>query len=228
MKKILSIISIIICITMLSNLTALAVDFETETLPIYKSKLDETGSDFETDPIGFETEKISISKCSISNIVAKTYSGKAKTQSPTVKYKKTTLKKGTDYTLSYKNNTKVGTATVTITGKGSYKGSVKKTFKINPKGTTISKLSKPKSKQIKVSWKKQKTQTTGYQIQIATNSSFTKSKKLYTISKNTSSYKTLKSLKKNKKYYVRIRTYKKIGDKKYYSSWSKYKSIKTK
>ena len=107
-------------------------------------------------------------------------------------------------------------------------GSVKKTFKITPKGTTISKLSKPKSKQIKVSWKKQKTQTTGYQIQIATNSSFTKSKKLYTISKNTSSYKTLKSLKKNKKYYVRIRTYKKIGDKKYYSSWSKYKSIKTK
>ena len=45
----------------------------------------------------------------------------------------TTLKKGTDYTVSYKNNKKVGKATVIIKGKGSCVGTVKKTFKIKKK-----------------------------------------------------------------------------------------------
>ena len=52
---------------------------------------------------------------------------------PTVKSGTTKLKEGTDYTVSYANNTKVGTATVTVKGKGKYTGTVKKTFKItNP------------------------------------------------------------------------------------------------
>lgn len=40
------------------------------------------------------------------------------------------MKNGTDYTVSYSNNTKVGTAKVTITGKGNYTGSVSKTYSI--------------------------------------------------------------------------------------------------
>ena len=215
MKKFLSIISIILVLSLFSATPAFAAgSWETEPIDI--------SEDSQT------TDSISISKCSVSNIKSKTYTGDVVHQSPVVKYGKTTLKKGTDYTLSYKKNVKVGTATMIIKGKGIYTGSVTKTFKINPKGTSVSKVTSPKTKQIKVTWKKQKTQTTGYQIQLATNSSFTNNKKLVTVSKNTSTVKTVKSLKKNKKYYVRIRTYKTVDGKKYYSSWSKAKTVKTK
>ncbi len=60
-----------------------------------------------------------------------TYDGTAKTPTVTVKYGTKTLVKGTDYTVTYVNNTKAGTATVTITGKGSYSGSITKNFTIN-------------------------------------------------------------------------------------------------
>ena len=63
-----------------------------------------------------------------------TYTGSAIKPKPTVTFtwsgKTQTLKEGTDYTLSYSNNTKAGTATVTITGKGSYRGTLSKTFTI--------------------------------------------------------------------------------------------------
>lgn len=58
------------------------------------------------------------------------YDGKAKKPSVTVKLGSKTLKNGTDYTVSYSNNVKAGTATVKITGKGDYTGSVTKNFSI--------------------------------------------------------------------------------------------------
>ncbi|MBR3737820.1 MAG: leucine-rich repeat protein, partial [Eubacterium sp.] len=169
----------------------------------------------------------SIAGASVTGVKTKTFSGKEQSQSVTVKLNGKTLKKGTDYTLSYKNNKKVGTATVTVKGIGIFSGSVKKTFKINPKGTTVSKVSSPKSKQLKVSWKKQTSSTTGYQIQYSTSSKF-KSAKTVTIKKNKTTSVTIKKLKSKKKYYVRIRTYKTVDGKKYYSSWSSAKSVTTK
>lgn len=77
-------------------------------------------------------EAASISSCTVSSIGSYTYRGNAIKPSPTVKYGSKTLKAGTDYTLSYKNNINAGTAYVTITGKGSYSGSVKKSFTIKP------------------------------------------------------------------------------------------------
>ena len=72
-----------------------------------------------------------ISKCTATLSATKyTYDGKAKTPTVTVKNGTKTLTKGTDYTVAYKNNTNAGTATVTITGKGSYKGTITKTFTI--------------------------------------------------------------------------------------------------
>ena len=76
--------------------------------------------------------KNNFKKATISGISNKSYTGKNITQSITVKYNGKTLKNGTDYTVSYSNNKKVGTATVKITGKGSYTGTITKTFKINP------------------------------------------------------------------------------------------------
>lgn len=83
----------------------------------------------------FKINQASIAKATVSGIVNKNYTGKALTQNVTVKLGTVTLKKGTDYIVTYKNNTKVGTATITITGKGNYAGTISKTFKINLSGT---------------------------------------------------------------------------------------------
>ena len=73
-----------------------------------------------------------------------------------------------------------------------------------------------------------KERITGYKIMLATNSSFTKNKKTVTVKgyKNTS--KKVTKLKGNKKYYIKIRTYKTIGNEKFYSDWSDVKTVKTK
>ena len=168
----------------------------------------------------------SIKNCTVASIANKVYTGKNITPAPVVKNKKVTLKKGTDYTVSYKNNKNVGVATVTIKGIGTYKDTVTKTFKIVPKGTSLVKLTTPKSKQLKVTWKKLTTQTTGYQIQYSTSSKFTaKTTKTATVKSNKTTAKTFSKLKGKKRYYVRIRTYKAVGKTNYYSSWSVVKSI---
>ena len=86
---------------------------------------------------GVVTKTFTIAKRSISgatvSVATQTYTGKALTPKPTVKVGSTTLKEGTDYTLSYASNVNVGTATVTITAKGNYTGERKATFRIEPK-----------------------------------------------------------------------------------------------
>ena len=74
----------------------------------------------------------SLSKASVSGLAAKTWTGSAIKPAPAVKVAGRTLKEGADYTVSYANNVKPGTATVTVKGKGNYAGSVSKTFKISP------------------------------------------------------------------------------------------------
>ena len=161
-----------------------------------------------------------------------TYNGKVKTPSVTVKDRTgKTLVKNTDYTVSYAKGRKyVGKYAVKITFKGNYSGTKTLYFYINPKATSISSLSAG-SKKFTVKWKKQSTQTTGYQIQYSTSSKFTKSKTV-TVSKNSTTSKTISKLSAKKKYYVRVRTYKtvKINGKatKIYSSWSTAKSVTTK
>lgn len=154
------------------------------------------------------------------------YSGKAKKPVAKLTYHGKTLAKGTDYELAYTDNRNVGKAKVTVTGKGSYAGTKVKTFRIVPEGTSISKVTKGK-KQFTVKWKKQSTQTTGYQIRYSTSSKFSKAKTV-TVKKNTATSKAVKKLKANKKYYVKVRTYKKIGNSTYYSAWSSAKTVKTK
>ena len=79
-----------------------------------------------------------------------------------------------------------------------------------------------------VYWKKQTKNVTGYQIQYALNKKFTKKKKMITIKKNKTVKKKIKKLKGGKKYFVRIRTYRKKGKKTYYSKWSDVKTVKVK
>ena len=169
--------------------------------------------------------KNNFKKATISGISNKSYTGKNITQSITVKYNGKTLKKGTDYTVSYSNNKSIGTATVKITGKGSYTGTITKTFKINPAKQEIQKLT-AKSKAFFVDWA-QKGSATGYEIQYATNSKFTSAKKV-TITNNKTDKTTISKLSGKKKYYVRVRSYTTVKGTKYYGAWSASKSVTTK
>ena len=169
--------------------------------------------------------KNNFKKATISGISNKSYTGKNITQSITVKYNGKTLKNGTDYTVSYSNNKKVGTATVKITGKGSYTGTITKTFKINPAKQEIQKLT-AKSKAFFVDWA-QKGSATGYEIQYATNSKFTSAKKV-TIKNNKTDKTTVSKLSGKKKYYVRVRSYTTVKGTKYYGAWSSVKNVTTK
>lgn len=81
---------------------------------------------------GSSADAAAVTNCTVSGLTTKTYTGKAQTQSITVKYRNKTLKNGKDYTVSYQNNINAGTAYVIIKGKGSYSGTVKRSFTIKP------------------------------------------------------------------------------------------------
>ena len=169
--------------------------------------------------------KNNFKKATVSGISTKAFTGKNITQSITVKYNGKTLKKGTDYTVSYSSNKNIGTATVKIAGKGSYTGTITKKFKINPAKQEIQKLT-AKSKAFFVDWA-QKGSATGYEIQYATNSKFTSAKKV-TITNNKTDKTTVSKLSGKKKYYVRVRSYTTVKGTKYYGAWSASKSVTTK
>ena len=169
--------------------------------------------------------KNNFKKATVSGISTKAFTGKNITQSITVKYNGKTLKNGTDYTVSYSSNKNIGTATVKIAGKGSYTGTITKTFKINPAKQEIQKLT-AKSKAFFVDWA-QKGSATGYEIQYATNSKFTSAKKV-TITNKKTDKTTVSKLSGKKKYYVRVRSYTTVKGTKYYGAWSASKSVTTK
>ncbi|MDO4476206.1 MAG: leucine-rich repeat protein [Lachnospiraceae bacterium] len=170
-----------------------------------------------------------LSACTVTlSFTSKTFTGSALKPAVTVKHGGKTVP-ASNYSLTYANNKNVGTASVRITAKGGdipYAGSVTKTFTITPKGTSITKVSAA-SKGFTVKWKKQTAQTSGYEIQYSTSRNFS-SAKTVTITKNKTTSRKVTKLKRSKKYYVRIRTFKTVSGKKYYSAWSGKKSVKTK
>ena len=99
-------------------------------------------------------------------------------------------------------------------------------FATNIPSTTITSV-KTKSEAFTIKWEK-KTNIAGYQIQYSTNSKFKKGNKTIKIKKAKTVSKKITGLKPSKKYYVRIRTYKIVNKKTYYSSWSKKKNVTTK
>ena len=139
-----------------------------------------------------------------------------------------------NYTVSYSNSNskKPGayTATVKFNGKN-YTGTKKLTYKINAKApakTTV-KLSKAKKTSLKASWSKV-ANATSYEVQYGTSKSFKGAKTVKVSSKSSS--KVLTKLKKNKKYYVRVRAVRtvKVDNKNttLRASWSSAKNLKTK
>jgi hypothetical protein len=168
-----------------------------------------------------------------------TWSGSEKKPTATVTAKVNgttkTLKAGTDYTITYKNNKSVGKATATIKGKGNYSGTKTKTFKINPKGTTLkaSKYFTKTKTTVTVKWAKQAnkmstSRITGYEVQMATNKAFTKGKKTAKVKGYSSVSKKFTKLKSGKTYYVQVREIKKVGGVNYIGNISKPVAVKIK
>ena len=252
-------------------------------------------------------EPKSVSLLAISGISDKTYTGQAQTQAIVVKDGDVTLTEGTDYDVAYADNINAGTASVVITGRGNYEGTVTKTFTIkkasntitatsftktystvaqtfslgvkiksgtptyksstssvtvseagkatvkakfigkatititspetanyskqtknititvNPTKTTLLSVTSPSAGKMTVKWEKN-TVGTGYQIQFSTSSKFEKVTSV-TITDNTMTTRSVGSLIKGKKYYVRIRTYKTVGGNKFCSGWSAVKTV---
>lgn len=139
-----------------------------------------------------------------------------------------------NYTVSYSNSNskKPGTYTATVKFNGkNYTGTKKLTYKINAKApakTTV-KLSKAKKTSLKASWSKV-ANATSYEVQYGTSKSFKGAKTIKVSSKSSS--KVLTKLKKNKKYYVRVRAVRtvKVDNKNttLRASWSSAKNLKTK
>ncbi len=163
------------------------------------------------------------------------WTGKALKPSVVVKLGGKTLRVDKDYTVAFKRNKNVGTATVAITGKGAYTGSKFATFKIVPKGVVAEGKVKFGKKSFTVKWSKPSKsalkQTTGYQVRYSLKKSM-KRATVKTVKATSSAGKkcTLKvsKLKGGKKYYIQVRTYKKVAGKTYYSGWSKTKTVKVK
>ena len=151
------------------------------------------------------------------------YTGNALKPKFTVIVKGKTLKSGQDYDAVYKNNINIGKATIAIKCKGSYAGTVSKTFSICPAKESITGLSTIKNS-IKVKYKTQKN-VSGYQINICSKPSF-KGGLIYTVNKNTTA-KIITNLGKSKKYYIRVRSFKNVNNVKYYGGWSVIKGIYT-
>ena len=112
-----------------------------------------------------------------------------------------------------------------ISGIGNYTGTKTATFKIKSADVKLSFL-KDGKKQLTVKWKKGK-DIDGYEIQYSLKQDFSDAETVTVKNAETTETK-IKKLKAKKKYYVRIRTFKKVGGKKYTSSWSDVKSAKTK
>ncbi len=187
---------------------------------------------------GYQTAPVTIPKKSAPTITVKdstiTVSNKSQTTKLDVKADK-------DAKLTYKSDNKsvkvdkngkvtiaknfVGKATITVTAtSGGAKTTQKVTITVNPKGTTFRAVYNGKGRKLKAYWNRN-SQVDGYQLQYGTSKNFTGCKTV-TLKSNQCTGSVRTGLKKNATYYVRIRTYKRVSGKTYYSDWSEMKSFK--
>lgn len=173
-----------------------------------------------------KTTKIYAAKDLILSKASYVHNGKKRKPSVTVKDSQgKSLKSGRDYTVKYPSGTEnVGKYEVAIQLKGNYTGTLKKSYTVVPKPTTITKV-QAKKKGFTVNWKKQLNQSTGYEVAYSTSSKFSKaSTNTIVINKNTAVSKKVSKLQKGKLYYVRVRVYTNVNiggkEKALYSDWS--------
>lgn len=172
-----------------------------------------TGGNNEPVPVSVSSAVIKLSKTTL------TYNGKAQKPAVTVICNGITLSLGSDYDVAYSNNKKVGLGTVKITGKGNYCNQKTVTFTIMPQNNKISKITNKSGRKlfVKLSKSTKKTGAKGYEISYSLKKNFKGARKV----KTTKTSYTLKKLKQGKTYYVRVRSFAKIGTKTKYGAYSK-------
>ena len=162
-------------------------------------------------------------------IPAQSYTGSARNPVFSVKYGSYTLKKGIDYTVTYKNSTAIGTATAAVTGKGNYAGTTVFTYAIKPAAMAAPALKTTaslKQTTITVTWNKAAGGVSGYEI--SWRKSGTSTWKTVKVSGGSvTSYKITSGLSRLTKYDVRVRAYKTVGTAAFTGDWSSVKTITT-
>lgn len=155
-----------------------------------------------------------------------TYNGKAQKPAVTVYAGKKKLS-SKYYAVSYKKNKNVGYGTVVVKGKGRYgKYSGTAAFKINLKKTKLSSAKSTKRKTFTTTWKKTGGNS-GWQVQYSLNKKFRSGVRTVNLKANNTKL-TVRKLRSRKNYYVRIRSYKKVGKQTWYSDWSNVKRVRIK
>ena len=189
----------------------------TPTKPVTPPSTSDTGNTEKPNQPSIST-KLTVK---VSNV---TYNGKS--QKPSVKvYSGKKQLSSKYYTVSYKNNKNVGYGTVTVKGKGSYsKASGTAKFKINLKKPIFSYTRSTKRKTFTIIWKKTGGNS-GWQVQYSMNKKFRSGVRTINL-KSSNTRLTVRNLKSRKNYYVRVRSYKKVGRQTWYSGWSNVKCIK--
>ena len=174
---------------------------------------DNSGGNNKPAPVSVSGAVIKLSKATL------TYNGKAQKPAVTVTCNGNVLSAGRDYDVSYSNNKKAGQGMVKIAGKGNYYGQKTITFTIMPQNNKISKLTNKAGRKllVKLSKSTKKTGAKGYEISYSLKKNFKGAKKV----KTTKTSYTLKNLKQGKTYYVRVRSFAKIGKKIKYGAYSK-------
>lgn len=177
---------------------------------------------------GLDKEEIEISNAKIASIPAQIYTGKAVCPTVSITFGKKTLRENTDYILYYKNNIDPGTASIIVNGMGGYKGIIKLTFQIQAfleKAEGL-KQSKNGTKYITIKWLRT-AGANGYIVyrSIAGKNHFTK---IAAIKKSTTVTYKDKKVKTGTVYHYKIRAYRSINKKEYYSSYSDVLTANTK
>lgn len=169
------------------------------------------------------TVKQKVTKLSISSIAAQTFTGRAIKPKVIIKDGTYQLQYGKDYSLKWKNNKNIGTATITIVGKGNYTGTKKIHFIIKPSKVALSSVKSTKSTTAVVNWKSMKG-VSGYQVFYATSEKGSYKE----VGKTSKTSYTITKQKPNSTIYVKVRAYKKIDGKNVYGAYSKVIKVKVK
>lgn len=153
--------------------------------------------------------------------LAQTSGASYKFSSVLVNGKKTAIKPNTQYKIKVRAVLKGTVNGKSIVKNGDFK---ELTVRTVPKTLTC-KVARSGSNALRLTWNKD-TSVTGYQVYLSTSSNFKSGTKSVTINKNANYAYTFKNLKKGKTYYLRVRSFKKVGDKTYYSAYSSTAKIK--
>ncbi len=150
------------------------------------------------------------------------YNGKAKQPKVTLG----NLVQNRDFKVVYGNNVNIGTAKITVTGIGHYKGTITRTFKIVPAQPKISVVRSAGTGKIQVKWEKQS--CGGYEIAFSRHNNFSTVAKRVTVTGSSGISKTVSGFTSGKTYYIKMRAYKTVNGQKYYSAYSQKFSVTVK